>query len=246
MRGLLVSVWLLLAGLYTISVLALIQPFSRIDDWPLPPAVNETVRAKAPRQMASKSDPEAPAPSFQLVSLAEPVAPKVERRNEWVQIAGYTTGVRAQPSASSPVLFAYAVGRPLRVIAREGGFARVQDLGSGQLGWVQETSLAPFTGGYRQRDDAIAAPQLVASAAPQAAVPQATVDKPQMAAAASKKGKPLHNDVVAARTKKELVALSESGQRGFFGMRRNRPQRVALSDNDTSLTGLIDRAFKGR
>ena len=29
MRGLLPSVWLLLAGLYTASLLALIQPFSR-------------------------------------------------------------------------------------------------------------------------------------------------------------------------------------------------------------------------
>ena len=37
MRGLLPSVWLLLAGLYTASLLALIQPFSFDDDWPTPP-----------------------------------------------------------------------------------------------------------------------------------------------------------------------------------------------------------------
>ena len=170
MRGLLASVWLLLAGLYTVSLLALIQPFSRIDDWPTPPPLNETVRAKEPRPVALQSPAEAAAPSFQLVSLAAPVAPKnVERHDEWVQIAGYTTVVRAEPTTASPVLFAYAAGRPLRVIAREGGFARVQDLGSGQYGWVKDSALAPFTGGYRQREDVAPEPQLVASAAPASA-----------------------------------------------------------------------------
>ena len=76
------------------------------------------------------------------------------------------------------MLFAYSVGRPLRVISREGGFARVQDLGSGQLGWVRESSLAPFTGGYRQREERVAEP--VVAAAP----PEATVAEPDIAAVA--------------------------------------------------------------
>ena len=70
--------------------------------------------------LASTLDAGTTALSLQLVSLAAPVAPKIERRDEWVQIAGYTTVVRAEPTTASPVLFAYSVGRPLRVIAREG------------------------------------------------------------------------------------------------------------------------------
>ncbi len=188
MRGLLASVWLLLAGLYTVSLLALIQPFSRIDDWPTPPPINETVRAKEPRPVALRSPAEAAASSFQLVSLAAPIAPKnVERHDEWVQIAGYTTVVRAEPTTASPVLFAYAAGRPLRVIAREGGFARVQDLGSGQYGWVKDSALAPFTGSHRQRKDVAPEPQLVASAAP-ASLP-AQVAAPQRARIAGDRAK---------------------------------------------------------
>ena len=253
MRGLLASVWLLLAGLYTVSLLALIQPFSRIDDWPTPPPINETVRAKAPRPVALRSPAEAAASSFQLVSLAAPIAPKnVERHDEWVQIAGYTTVVRAEPTTASPVLFAYAAGRPLRVIAREGGFARVQDLGSGQYGWVKDSALAPFTGSHRQRKDVAPEPQLVASAAPaslpvQVAAPQVPVSQvtaPKAIAAkvavSAKRIQPPRPDPAAARPKKEMA---EPRHRGFFGMRRDRPQRVALRGGDAGFAGIISRAF---
>ena len=247
MRGLLPSVWLILAGLYTVSLLALIQPFSRIDDWPTSPPVNETVRAKEPRGVALRSAAEAAAPSFQLVSLAAPIAPKaVERQVEWVQIGDYTTVVRAEPTTASPVLFAYAAGRPLRVIAREGGFARVQDLGSGQYGWVKQSALAPFTGGYRQHEDLAPQPQLIAAApasvpaqmaTPQVPAPQAIAPKPSAAkvAVSAKRIQPPRPDPAAARPDKEAVAAVEPGQRGFFGLRRNRPQRVALSGNEFEL-----------
>ena len=254
MRGLLASVWVLLAGLYTVSLLALIRPFSFIDDWPTPPPLNETVLAKEPRRVALQPPAEAAAPSLQLASLAGPVAPKdVERHDEWVQIAAYTTGVRAEPMTASPVLFAYAAGRPLRVIAREGGFARVQDLASGQYGWVKESALAPFTGGYRQREDVAPEPQLVASAAPVSApaqlaappVPASHATAPKAIAAkvavSAKRIQP-RPDPAVARPKKE-VAMAEPGQRGFFGMRRDRPQRVALSGGDSGFAGLISRAF---
>jgi hypothetical protein len=251
----LATVWLLLAGLYTVSLLALIQPFSPIDDWPTPPPLNETVRAKELRPVALQPPAEAAAPSFQLVSLAAPVAPKnVERHDEWVQIAGYTTVVRAEPMTASPVLFAYAAGRPLRVIARERGFARVQDLGSGQYGWVKESALAPSTGGYRQREDVAPQPQVVASIAPasvpaQVATPQVPASqatRPKAIAAkavSAKRIQPPRPDPAAARPKKEMVAAAEPGQRGFFGMRRDRPQRVALSGNDPGFAGIISRAF---
>ena len=249
MRGLLPSVWLLLAGLYTASLLALIQPFSRSDDWPTPPSVNETVRAKEPRHAALRPPAEAAVPSLQLVS---PVAPKsAARQGQWVRIAGYTTVARAEPTTAAPVLFAYTPGRPLRVIAREGGFAHVQDLGSGQYGWVKESALGPFTGGDRQRQDVAPQPQVVATAEPasapaqvaaaEAVTPQAPVAK--AVALAPKKIQPPRSDPVAARPDKETVAAVEPGQRGFFGLRRNRPQRIALSGNDSGFAGIISRAF---
>ena len=220
MRGLLASVWLLLAGLYTVSLLALIQPFSRIDDWPTPPPLNETVRAKEPRPVALQSPAEAAAPSFQLVSLAAPVPPKnVERHDEWVQIAGYTTVVRAEPTTASPVLFAYAAGRPLRVIAREGGFARVQDLGSGQYGWVKESALAPFTGGYRQREDMAPQPQVVASVAPasvpaQVATPQVPASQATSAKGDRRKGGFRQKDSAASARSRRRAAQEGDGRRG--------------------------------
>jgi hypothetical protein len=250
MRGLLPSVWLLLAGLYTASLLALIQPFSRSDDWPMPPPVNETVRAKEPLHAALRPPAEAGVPSLQRVSLVAPVVPKGgERQDQWVRIAGYTTVARAEPTTAAPVLFAYTPGRPLRVIAREGGFAHVQDLGSGQYGWVKESALGPFTGGDRQREDVAPQPQVVATAepasapaqvaAPEAVTPQVPVAK--AAAVASKKVQPPRN--MAAAPDKETVAAVEPGQRGFFGLRRNRPQRIALSGNDSGFAGIISRAF---
>jgi hypothetical protein len=261
MRGLLPSVWLLLATLYTTSILALVSPFSAIDDWATPLPTNETERAKEPGPVASR-EAEPFTLSLQLVSLAAPVAPKPQRHDEWVQIAGYTTVVRAEPTTASPVLLAYSVGRPLRVIAREAGFARVQDLGSGQYGWVKETSLAPFTGGYRQPENVTPASQLVATAAPEpeaaqvsasvpeaaqvaAPVPQAMmVAKPVVIAA--KKSQPARNNAAAVRAKTEMVAAAGPGQRGLFGMRRERPQRVALRGGNSGFAGMIGRAFGGR
>ncbi len=253
MRGLLPSVWLLLAGLYTASLLALIQPFSRDDDWPTPAPVNETVRAKEPRLTAFPSTTaEAGAPAIQRVSLVAPIAAKgVEPQDQWVRIAAYTTVARAEPTTAAPVLFAYTPGRPLRVIAREGGFAHVQDLSSGQYGWVKESALAPFSGGDRPREDVAPPPQVVASAAPasvpeQVAAPKAVAPQAPVAKAvvvATKKLQPPRGDPAAARPDKETVAAVEPGQRGFFGLRRNRPQRIALSGNDSGFAGIISRAF---
>jgi hypothetical protein len=255
MRALLPSVWLLLAGLYSISLLAVFKPFSAAEDWPAPKPVNETVRAKEPHSVALPSAAAAVAPAFQLVSLAAPVAAEAKSKDEWVQIAGYTTMVFAEPTAASSVLSAYAAGRPLRVISREQGFARVQDLGSGQFGWVKEAALAPFTGGYREREQPVLAPQLVASAAPvevAPVAPQAAV-LPAIAAKGAvlaKKIKPPRSPVAAVTAvsaKPETAAAgAEPGQRGFFGLRRAQPQRVALRGNESGFAGMISRALGGR
>jgi len=261
MRGLLPSVWLILAGLYTASLLALIQPFSFGDDWPTPPPRNETVRAKEAGQTALPPLAEAGASPLQRVSLVAALAPKgVEGADQWARIGGYTTVALAEPMTGAPVLFAYTPGRPLRVIAREGGFAHVQDLGSGQYGWVKESALAPFAGGDGQREDVAPQPQVVASAAPAsvpeqvaaptAAAPRAVAPPAAVAKAvvvAARKLRPPRSDAAAARPDKETVAAAaEPEQRGLFGFRRNRPQRIALSGNDSGFAGIINRAFGSR
>lgn len=237
MRGLLPSVWLLGAALYTALTLFLIRPV--VEEWPLPPRVNETVIAKQPPKAAMLIFQDEP--QVELAAAAAPAAgTRVEWRDEWAQIAGYTTVGRLHPSSTSPALFAYSVGRPLRVISREGGFARVQDLGSGQLGWVRETSLAPFTGGYRQREERVAEP--VVAAAP----PETTVAEPASEAvvtpAALKKALP-RIPAVAAKPRKETVAAAEPAPRGLFRRKRNQVQHVALGNEGTGVAAIMQRAF---
>jgi len=261
MRGLLPSVWLLAAALYAVSLLSLTQPFSGDEAWPAPPPANETVVAKRPLSLAPAPKPDLEGEASLVLAVAAPVpAPKIERRDEWVQIAGYTTVVRSRPSSTAPALFAYSVGRPFRVIAREAGFVRVQDLGSGQLGWIEESSLVPFVGGYRQREQRVVEPQ-VAVAEPQAAVaePQAAVAKsqatvvkplvavakPKIYTAAAKKVEQPRIEAVPARAKKATAAVVETGDRGHFKKRRDRIQRVALGGRNTGLAAMVDRAFRG-
>ncbi len=237
MRGLLPSVWLLGAALYTALTLFLSQPVS--EEWPLPPRVNETVVAKQPPK-AAKLDLDREAPRQQAAATPAS-APQIERRNEWVQVARYTAVGRSQPVSASPVLFAYSVGRPLRVIAREAGFVRVQDLGSGQLGWVKETALTPFVGGYRLREQNVAEPVVAA------AEPAATVAKPQIAAVvtpvAAKKVPQPRNVAVAAQPSPQTVAATEPVARGFFRRKRDQVQRVAFGSQDTGVAAIVQRAF---
>ena len=242
MRGLLPSVWLLAAALYAVSLLSLIQPFSGDDAWPAPPPANETVVVK--QALAKAPQPAAPGEALVILAAVAP-EPKIERRNEWVQVAGYTTVVRSRPSSAAPPLLAYSVGRPFLVIAREAGFVRVQDLGSGQLGWIEESSLVPFVGGYRQRE--LVEPQVDAVAEPQATVAKlpVVVAKPKTYAAAAKKVEQPRNEAVPDRAKKETVAVVETGDRGLSRKKRDRIQRVALGGRSTGLAAMVDRAFRG-
>jgi hypothetical protein len=238
MRGLLPSVWLLGAALYTALILFLSQPVS--EAWPLPPPANETVRAKQPLK-AVKLDPDVEGPLEQAVATPT-TEPRIERRNEWVQVAGYTTVGRSQPFSASPVLFAYSVGRPLRVIAREDGFVRVQDLGSGRLGWVKETSLIPFFGGYRQRPGPVAEP-LVAAAEPEAAVAKSH-EPPVVTQLAAKRVPQPRNAAIAAQPPKANVAAIEPGTRGYR-RKRNQVQHVALDSQGSGVAAIMQRAFRG-
>lgn len=237
MRRLLPSVWLLGAALYTALTLFLSRPV--VEEWPLPPRVNETVIAKQPPKAAMLIFQDEP--QVELAAAAAPAAgARVEWRDEWAQIAGYTTVGRLHPSSTSPVLFAYSVGRPLRVISREGGFARVQDLGSGQLGWVRETSLAPFTGGYRQREERVAEPVVAA------VEPETTVAEPHsevVATPVALKKAPPRIPAVAAKPRKETVAAVEPAPRGLFRRKRNQVQHVALGSQGTGVAAIMQRAL---
>lgn len=240
MRGLLPSVWLLGAALYTASVISLIKPFSGDEEWPAPPRVNETVVAKLPPAVPLPVE----VPLVQVVAL--PTEPKAQRRDEWVQVAGYTTMVRARPSVDAPPLYAYAVGRGLRVIGREGRFVRVQDLGSGKLGWIEEASLVPFSGGYRQPEQRVAEPQIAAVASPAVTAPEPGSAEPvsHVAPVAVRKPVAPRNDIIAARLAKETVAAAEPSGRGLFRRKRG-AQRVALGGRQQGLTSMIDRAIRG-
>ena len=237
MRRLLPSVWLLGAALYTALTLFLCRPV--VEDWPLPPATNETVVAKQPLR-AAKLIFENETPVIQTAALPAS-EPRVEQRNAWVQIAGYTAVGRLHPSSASPVLFAYAVGRPLRVIAHEGEFVRVQDLGSGQLGWVKETALSPFTGGYRLREPIVTEP-VVAAAEPATTVVAARISQLATPVAAKKVRQP-RDDVIAAQPPKETVAATEPVARGLFRRKRDQVQRVAYGSEDNGVAAIMRRAF---
>jgi hypothetical protein len=49
--------------------------------------------------------------------------------------------VLADPSHSASILYGFPPGRPFRLIGREGGFAKIQDLKSSATGWIDETAL---------------------------------------------------------------------------------------------------------
>jgi hypothetical protein len=63
---------------------------------------------------------------------------------------------------------------------------------------------------------------------------------------AARKLRPPRSDEAATRPDKETVAAAEPEQRGLFGFRRIRPQRIALSGNDSGFAGIINRAFGSR
>lgn len=263
MRRLLPSVWLLAAALYTALILVLSRP--AIEEWPLPPRVDETVVVKqSPRSAGLIFTDEILLK--QTAAAAPAPVPQAPWRDEWAQIARYTAMGRLHPSSTSPVLFAYSVGRPLRVLSREGGFARVQDLGSGQLGWVKETSLAPFTGGYRQPEDRVAEPvvaaaepvAIMAAVEPPATVaavePAATMAVPDSAAAvtpvAVKAAAPVaakkaaHPRIAAAaKPGKDVAAAAEPAPRGLFRRKRNQVEHVALGSEGSGVAAIMQRAL---
>jgi hypothetical protein len=240
MKRLLPSLWLLGAALYAAATLLLSQPF--LDGVPVSPAsAHETVVAKQAPSLAVDPGPMLPVPAQTQLAKPEPIDPAVEPavesltkpRNEWVAIIGYTAVIRAEPSVSAPVLTAYPIGHALRVIARQGDFARVQDLSSGHLGWVAVSSIGAFLPGYREREEPIIQPTFVAAT------------KVQTPAAVSKVAQSTHS-AVPPRVKQETVAAAaEPVQPALVTRASLRPQRVAQNQADGGVSALVQRAFSG-
>lgn len=122
----------------------------------------------------------------------------------------------AGPSASAPVMFGFPAGRPFRVIGREAGFVRIQDLRSKATGWIDEAALT-------------APPRAPAVATPSQSKPGAVNRKPATASAdpkpkAVKKDAPATADSDPAgespaepyptQTRRPAVLF---GKGGFFG-----------------------------
>jgi hypothetical protein len=234
------SLWLLGAALYAAGTLLLVQPFGEASANATPPEVtlgvkpsNVTIRAK----QATKA--EAPAPEAQTppkqADAAPSAAPKPQYRDELVQVAGYTAIARAQPTASAHVLTGYPVGRPFRVIAREAGFVRVQDLESGQFGWIAEASLAPFTGGYRPTH----VPVLVAVQEPPQQPPQR-----EAIVAAAPTAAPTKVAAVQPLTLSDspVSPVSQVSTGPIVKQPEEQPQRVAARHTD-NLAAIMQRAF---
>ncbi len=228
MSRFLVCVWLAGAVLYTAATLLLAQSLQGHGMSP-DLAVNETVRAKHP--FAKEV----------ILPLTLPPEAATKRRIEWVQAARYMAVVRAQPSAASPVLFASTYGRPLRVIGREADFVRVQDLGSGQLGWIEARAISRYVGGYRQREVTpavvVAGSQVSSEATPQAML---VATAPEAAATDSK---PLARATVS-QSKPERVAARDLS-RNMIRKNRAWPQRVA-DRRHGGFAGIMQRALFGR
>jgi len=183
--------------------------------------INESVQAKQPAITDARAElPPLPRPEIGQLRLGQ-----------WVEVAHYTAILRAFPGSPGHVLGGYPVGEPFRVLALKGDYVRVQDLGSGQLGWVERTALGPYMGGYRKRRVLPSAPQVEEPQATVVAQASQTVE-PEKPAASSRGGrKPFALGPAPAAPAAQPVAA-----------KTQRPLRVAQDD---SLTAIMQRAFGG-
>ncbi len=238
MKWLLPLLWLAAAAVCAAAALLTAQPV--LDGRPVLAAVaHETVVAEQMPSLAPQSvKPELPvAPEAAVPDSAAEPRP-MAKRTEWVAIVGFTAVVRSEPSARAPVVTAYPVGHALRVIDRRGDFARVQDLSSGQLGWVSAASIGAFLPGYREREAPLV--QLVAASAQTDAAPHG----PTKLAAAQPS--PSHAAVAApARPKAVTVALAEPLDHPAIMHASLKPQRVAENEAHDGMTAIVERAFSG-
>jgi hypothetical protein len=242
MDRILPSFWLLGAVLYTAAALLLTQPFLDTSSGSLA-ATHETVVAKQMPALAPATAGSPKLPVIEKVSLPEsgPLKSSTDAvsypHNEWVAVVGYTAVIRAEPSVSAPVLTAYPIGHALRVVEREGDFARIQDLSSGHYGWVAASSIAPHVPGYREREVPLFQPTLVAETQSTVVAPKVTTPEVAQSSTAAA--------AVAVRPKRETVAVAEPSDPPLVMRASLKPQRVAENRADGGVAALVQRAFSG-
>jgi hypothetical protein len=117
------------------------------------------------------------APRLQLASTTPSHA--MPHNAEIAAIDTSAAVVRSGPSASAPQLFAFPLGRRVRVGKRENGFVMIEDIGSGALGWTEQAALGPDPAlAQRRKRDAYA----------DATVDRPAVSKPREKARWARKG----------------------------------------------------------
>ena len=118
----------------------------------------------------------------------------------------------ASPSSSAPATYGFPAGRQFRLIGRDGGFAKIQDLKSGASGWIDEAALTPpprvpaVSAPFRPKPVAVSGKSANPSANPK---PKATKKDSQITADSEAATEP---DPVQAHKRPGLF-----GQGGLFG-----------------------------
>jgi hypothetical protein len=264
------SFFLIGAVIYTALLLLAAQPRSDVVLVPVHPW-NETVKAKQPLMRSAQSvilqvarssvvlqlirdavqhvaektstqDTASDETTGSLPPLSRPALHNL-REGEWAEVVGYMAIARAEPKESAPVLAGYPVGQPFRVIGRKGTFIRVQDLRSGQLGWIDQTSLAHYSGYARH---ATPPPIMIASApapTPVQEIENSTMPEPQVVAALPKpvetaRATPSHIKPFALGPADEPAKVDETPKRGLF-------MQVAARHEGDGFDALMQRAFSG-
>ena len=120
-----------------------------------------------PSETANVTGALPPAGAAALPSESEPVD---DGKGE-ILVTTRLSSIYGNPSASAPVLYAFPAGRQLRVLGREGGFARIKELQSGATGWVDERILAPGASATASTPPALSAPSASTEPSPTSSLP---------------------------------------------------------------------------
>jgi hypothetical protein len=182
----------LVAGGVCLAAFGLLLLLARVGGEPAEQATAVTVAVPSPPPAATAAPAEETTgalPATQPVPQGVP-APPVEQAAPAKPIEGAgkiliskrPIEMLAAPSSSASAMYGFPAGRPFRLIDREAGFARIQDLKSGASGWIEEAALEPA------KVPKASSPPKPASAArkpshTRAATPKAAPPKPKATAA---------------------------------------------------------------
>lgn len=198
-----------------------------------------------------------------VVMIAPPAAPEVdappataalpnpEASPNYVPVTGPAeymvttrlTSIHLGPSATASVLYAFPTGRRLRVVGREAGFARIEDLQSKATGWVDESLLAPISATASVKPTAPSAPS-------DATVPDGDAEpasSPPPAAAKPPAPKPAAKP--AAAPKPRAVTGTEpptTAAQKQAAAKRAQQRAAETADKNRGFPGFLNRAFGGR